>query len=719
MVRRALSNSLNHGSSLESLENHSLSNLDHVNPPSDLREVFDMEGSMTSVASLPNENDVKADFVINGVVNKEEQNGQHPIFDMKQPFNGSNYSCNELENINPPSLFNEITDFCNSLADIATEAICSESDIFEDCYTHAADTTLQDENITLAEDEATEFSDAHSATPMYSELSSAESTPKKSKGLSKSMTTKQRRNLARDRYKTYTVAAEMVMREEGERLRESSETTEDYKTARQSSGRSGEEDATASPPYSVSSPKLTPREKRQMNSRSLKPPPPDAQIQSGDSNSCGSSPSQSPARTKLSIRRNFMQKRLENKDRFRTQTLSESSFSPEVSSASPPLINGEAELHLHLQKEADLVLRTIRDTKTTQDEMLDCETLSLVSNDDDSEHNSGGSVNYRTYHKSWGFRRNNIPIISPDNNNQDGLVNCQANLASEPQISPDDINTNDEENSTMSDKSEENMLKVAGKPKIVKPEEKHIDQDDQISEEPSKGIRGRRKALYSKSNLNSKVAPKNIKPMKTMTSNLVKNAKQSGHPETIGSSKSDLQWIRKQTVVGAGSPKTSPARVPSNKSSPKHTPSVAKQQTSTPKGTPPMERQGTFTKDEPSPSSTPKTSSKIPTPSSATKIPLLYLQNRQVGCAATSKIPSSSGSVNAKPPPSRNGYIKSASSDRANKNARVYNRSTSADSREPVRRMQASPSSQSLKNDSRLQNGTTAKKSSIPSPSQR
>lgn len=268
MVRRALSNSLNHGSSLESLENHSLSNLDHINPPSDLKDVFDLEGSMTSVASLPSECEIK-DFVLN----REGQDTHHPIFNVKQPFNSSNY---ELENINPPSLFNEITDFCNSLADVPTEAICSETaDIFEDCNTHVAemtirdehftmisDTITQDEHFTLAEEDATEFSDAHSVTPLLTDASSAESTPKRTRTLSKSMTAKQRRNLARDRYKTYTVAAEMVMR--GEKCGSES-TTENFVTVATHDGSEKLEDETKydSPTYSVESAKLTPKEKRQ------------------------------------------------------------------------------------------------------------------------------------------------------------------------------------------------------------------------------------------------------------------------------------------------------------------------------------------------------------------------------------------------------------------------------------------------------------------------
>lgn len=167
------------------------------------------------------------------------------------------------------------------------------------------------------------------------------------------------------------------------------------------------------------------------------------QAVSSEANSNVSSPAQSPARTKLSIRRNFIQKRLENKERFRTQTLSESSFSPDVSSSSPPII-GESEIHLQLEKEANLVLKTLLDTKSSQDELIDCETLSLVSNDDDSEHNSGGSVNYRTYHKSWSIRKN---IMSVD-------------VCVEPKLLPVDPAITDEFNSNS---EEENEVKVIGK----------------------------------------------------------------------------------------------------------------------------------------------------------------------------------------------------------------------------------------------------------------
>lgn len=72
---------------------------------------------------------------------------------------------------------------------------------------------------------------------------------------------------------------------------------------------------------------------------------------------------------------------------------------------------------------------------------------------------------------------------------------------------------------------ENDIEKVIGKPKIVKPVNPTIEYSEEVeNEEQPKGIRGRRKPLYSKTNLSNKMAPKTIKPAKTMASNnLVKN----------------------------------------------------------------------------------------------------------------------------------------------------------------------------------------------------
>ncbi|CAH1989415.1 unnamed protein product [Acanthoscelides obtectus] len=733
MVRRALNNSLNHGSSLESLENYSISNLDHVNPPSDLL-YCDMEGSMTSVASLPSEKELP-----------------HPIFSVKQPFSGSQF---ELENINPPSLFNEITDYCNSLADIPSEAIGTETEFFEDCMTHLGDSTLK-EDPTIADDEITEFSDAHSVTP--DPISSAEATPKKTpaKAMSKSMMTKQRRNLARDRYKTYTVAAEMVMKEEGEKQKEScsssADKTEDYATTREDlNSRHVTDLSIDSTTYPVEQPRqLTPKERRQANrsrfetqvldraitsalqQAAVGTPKTESADQSYDSG-VPSSPQQhhSPTRSKLGIRRSFIQKRMENRDRFKTQTLSESSFSPGSSSVSPPVLadcNG-SDIQQRLQREADAVLQSLQsDARTTpsvdEHQFIECETLSLVSNDDDSECNFSvvsSSVNYRTYNRSWSTRSKGADsksAIDPET-----LTNGKTTTDIEQLL---DLPNPDLAGSDgISD--DENEHRIGGKPKIVKPSEKPEEPTVNEEEEQIKGIRGRRKPLYSKSNIN-KITPKSIKPAKTMTSNLVKNvtsAIKSSAPlkpftsrqnKTVPSKQATVQNSRKTTgnnsrpVSSSSSPKASPARVPQSRYSPKHTPSGSTA------GMPVMERQGTFTKDDPVPSQStgvvPRTTSRIPTPaSSSTKIPQIPQRPRPASVNIP-RVPS----VGTKPPTPRM-PAKSASTDRTSKTSRIYNRSTSADSREAVtaRRIQNSPSTQSLKGDGKTQNGAV-KKSSIPS----
>lgn len=719
MIRRALTNSLNHGSSLESLENQSISNLDQVKPPAEIKDVFDMEASLSSVASLPNEmSEMKADFVINGILNKDSQilQDHNPIFNIKHQANVIHFmgsSVSDIENMNPPSIFNEITDMCNSLSDIPTEAIGSETEIFEDCYTHVADTTLVEDQ--------TEFTDANSITPIQSDFgsSSNESSPKKARNLS---TNKQKRSLARERYKTYTIPPEILSEMQSKQANKLESTSEDYNTA---IDHTIDENTYVSPTYSTaSSKKMTPKEQRRANKSRydtqvldeavtsiLQQPiiePPKEDVASEDS--CNSA-NQSPARTKLSIRRNFIQKRLQNKERFRTQTLSESSFSPDTPSSGSPL-KGEADMHLLVQQEANLILKTLNETNINinVDELLDCETVSLVSNDDDSEHNSGGSMNYRTYHKSWGIRKNNVPIIQSNLTIeqqqiavQNDLVNCDpSNLSNDPEY---------DHTSGESDHSEdENQVKVIGKPKIVKPGEKPAVEEPIVQEEQTKVVRGRRKPLFSKINTNMKTPPKQIKPVKPVSPNVRNSGLKPGTNLKAVASKQPRTVLAKPPVSQSRanghsvSPKTSPARTAVNKTTPKLSTIPPKQ--SAKEQPPQLERQGTFTKEDVPP---PVLKSKIPAP--ASKIP-----------SFTSKIAKSVAStatrLNGKTAVAK-GSVKSASSDRIPKTNKIYNRSTSADSRDTnVRKIQSSSSSQSLKGDTRIQNGAI-KKSGIPSPAQR
>lgn len=332
-----------------------------------------------------------------------------------------------------------------------------------------------------------------------------------------------------------------------------------------------------------------------------------------------------------------------------------------------------------------------------------------MSNDDDSEYNSGSSVNYRTYHKSWGFKKN-VPVITDE----------PARVIERGPV---------EDNAFDEDEEQEQEKRSLGKPKIVKPDEKPVEEEVAVIEEQPKGVRGRRKPLYSKTITSS--TPKSLKPVKTMTSTLVKNVSSTFKSGTAlknvvtRQNKNITPPVQSRASSGYGSrsvsktasPKTSPARTPlSSRCSPKHTP-LTKTQLTPLKGAvnTSLDRQGTFTKDESSPSST--------TPKSTSKIPMVSKIPAFTSKIAVSKLPSPThaSKIPGKPPVNRtNGFVKSASSDRANRNPKVYNRSTSADSREPTaRKIQASPSSHSLKNEVKVQQNGAVKKSSIPSFTQR
>lgn len=437
---------------------------------------------MTSIASLPNETPP---------LSKDQK--------LKQPTSLLAYDISSLENINPPSLFSQVTDACNSLADVPTEIIGDETEIYEDCNTHVTEATLQ----TMDD---SEFTDANNITPIQSDFgsSSTDSTPKKTKLLNKRLTPKQKRNLTRERYRTYTVAAEMVMKEESEKLSQGGDETllEDYKTADYIS-----EDMSSSGNDSGCG-KLTPKERRRNDRFRFQTQVIDVPVINVQRQNDAENPPESPPK---SVKQKFLHKRKENHDRFKTRTIEESCVSPDILSSSPA--TASLELDSLLQKEASLVVKHLSDAKSG-DDLLECETLSLVSNEDDSENNSGSSINYRTYHKSWGQRNNGIPVIVPEKQITVPEV-TQRKIVAE-QIVNEELESieREEENDSEED------VKHVGKPKIVKPGERREVVKEE--EEEVKVIRGRRKPLYSKSGVVGSI-PRSAKPIKNVTSELVKN----------------------------------------------------------------------------------------------------------------------------------------------------------------------------------------------------
>ncbi|XP_034112460.1 adenomatous polyposis coli protein [Drosophila albomicans] len=124
-----------------------------------------------------------------------------------------NSSCNLLDNIKPPSLMDELLDSMISVDSIQSEV----ADAGEDCsmattisvsnYETAA---CDDQTLTLTMlQSCCDYDDEEDAT-MNEDFSSAESTPKQGTTPSpnrRTLTPKQKRRLAKDRYKTYTISS--------------------------------------------------------------------------------------------------------------------------------------------------------------------------------------------------------------------------------------------------------------------------------------------------------------------------------------------------------------------------------------------------------------------------------------------------------------------------------------------------------------------------------
>lgn len=578
--------------------------LDHVKPPSVMDSMISLTSSVSEMRHLPfdsprssplaiRKRSLPPGLMVRRALNLSASQGFMRSF---ESLNGDGLnsisSCSNLDHIKPPSVMGgdylDLVDMENSMISVASISsemedakthFYSETDVFEDCFTHAVDQSQQ----TLEDVTITEYSDANSNTPIQSDFgsSSTESTPKRTKSSSLNrMTPKQRRQLAKERYKTYTVAAEIIVKEVATSTAEI-ETPEEIIPSKSRLA------------------KLTPKERRNLD-------PERFQTRVLDPTSI---PQMSDT-TKPSKISTMKQRRMEDRERFRTRTLSSGNNTSSV----------EDDIHLLLAKEANIVL-----TNLQAEELIDCETLSLVSNDDESENNSVCSVNYRTYHKSWGFSKNNLPIAPPHSH-----------------TATDDFD----------DPSK------GGKPKIVKPEDITITLPVIVpTEEPEeiKTVRGRRKALYSKQPVSKLMSAKNIKPLRTMTSNLVKNVTTTMKKSLPNAGKKN----KTIPVIPVVSPKGNkiPATKPSLKSAPNTTntspahknivpPVLLKKRSSSNSAIPlkpskSLERQGTFTKDDKKPPTSKIPESRIPT----TKLPRGAVQNKSVSSTSNTLLYSRSPSA--------------------------------------------------------------------------
>lgn len=505
VAKRALGQGAqSHTTSLENLLNEcTSSHLENVKPPSmmdELPDVGDMENSMLSVASITSE-----------IADSREQDshsltGSDPVvFEMLKPvanvlsitcmrYNGeglqssaSNSLSECLENINPPSLFNEVSEMDESTVEATTDTLCSD--------TLCIDTELHTDEVhsIVAEviDEAENDTD-EGATPISSECcvsSSAESTPKKR--LYKShLTPKQKRSLTKERYRTYTIAAEIVKKEEEERRKQEGDKVPRGKCS----------------PFS----KLTPKQRRQedrarFQTQVLENPfsnlaqvnkapqvSPSDSAEKQEEHVVSPTKSSIPTFTKLPVCRVLRKKQRadsqESRERYRTRTLNDSEAVFKETERSPSATRDEGrqggyeEIQSMLQQNASIVLNTLNETNKANDSAVRHETI---------ESNLRLRFVNGLSKKLMGSQQVDdaqTPTTSVDDE--------EAGHVEVAQEDPLDYGSDSDEESNCGNEEP----RETKRPRIIKPSrDASADSNATDKSEPGspKAIRGRRKALYS------------------------------------------------------------------------------------------------------------------------------------------------------------------------------------------------------------------------------
>ncbi|XP_011256356.1 uncharacterized protein LOC105251334 isoform X2 [Camponotus floridanus] len=672
VAKRALGQSQSHTSSLENLLNEcTSSHLENVKPPSmmdELPDVGDMENSMVSVASITSE-----------IADSKEQDshsltGSDPaVFEMLKPVanvlsmtcmryaegmqSSANNSLSEcLENINPPSLFNEVSEMDESTMEATTDTLCSDTLCIEtELHTDEVVHSIVAEVIDEAENDTDE-----AVTPISSEYcvsSSAESTPKRRPHLKTHLTPKQKRNLTKERYKTYTIAAEIVKKEQEERRKQDGTCNNE------------EGDKIPREKYSPFS-KLTPKQRRQENrarfqTQVLENPFPDLNLTQTNEvqdlvsarNSVekqeSTSPNKSsiPTLTKLPMCRALRKKRgnsQENKERYRTRTLNDSeTMFKEVehnsvsntNAAEEEQINAQEyheEIQTMLEQNATIVLNTLNESnKTNGDDILRCETVNLTSHDSELDHNLRMRfVNGLSKKLMSTQQADNAQTLATNIDHEEAEAEYMK-ITREDLGSADPIESGSDEESNCDEEKEPRETK---RPRIIKPgmpgRDPSVDSNatDKSEPESPKAIRGRRKALYSNP-ITRKPTPQSS-PLKqvNLTSGIpigrsntspivratrVTTLRQNSLTATKDSPKSNTSPKRTPFVADADkktrnlATMSKRASVPQKGSSLTFTKSTKRYSTPPacssnyqndsrlPEAPKPLERQGTFTKDEP------------------------------------------------------------------------------------------------------------------------
>lgn len=177
--------------------------LENVRPPSSM-DCISLNSFQDSAAQSPQfQNRIMKKSLLTGLVAKRALG--------HQMFCGSVESINSINNIDsirPPSIMDELLDSMISVDSIVTEVFDPTMGISN------YETALSDMEDSLTLRSCQDLTIDESVTPISSDFSSVESTPTKKKRNLRSVTPKQKRQSDRDRYKTYTIAYTMILKEQ-------------------------------------------------------------------------------------------------------------------------------------------------------------------------------------------------------------------------------------------------------------------------------------------------------------------------------------------------------------------------------------------------------------------------------------------------------------------------------------------------------------------------
>ncbi|CAG9120770.1 unnamed protein product [Plutella xylostella] len=540
MVKRALSHSFHIGSS-EHLDSNPMSLIGDVKPPSEM-EHLDMESSMVSVSSIVSE-----------VADAKEKTPV--VFDFKQPvqdFPMCSHLTNvfqDLDQVNPPSLFDEMAESTVEIEQTTAHQV------YEDCLS----------TLNVVTDIP---SGSENCTPLPSDMSSVESTPKRQRYL----TPKEKRLVAKDRYQTYTIADPAA--ESDVTLAVDTETDE-FLTWTKSESDSRSDDYVTANSEAKTKRRISAKQRR-MEDRAR------YQTQTVDITNIitqnGSiDPQIAELRERLAAKKTMKQKRVEDAERFRTRTLSDD---------------------VALPAREDAVESTTGYDSLSSAE-LDQQLLEGPHDDDEVT-----STQMLTYTKTFGQY---LPVIESPTTIDLCLVNNLKNIemtASYRRAMQNDLKNNPSSSDFASyegdshsegrvhSDSETETPAVKPKPKITKPDlrrDESLDSNESIDKEQDapKAIRGRKKAMYvSPYRRTTAPAKRPAPPAKTIQKPAI--------TKPLAKALSAKPPSKTPTPTKATSTNTSPKKIP-----PKSPSKIAQKPMSIPLAKPlPLERQGTFTKEE-------------------------------------------------------------------------------------------------------------------------